>query len=140
MTFDIRTLAIAKTGVVPVRDASGEKQYDEAGNALTITVHSPGTKKYNQASHDMRTANGDRMVNKMQGKADGKQTADDEITESAEFLAAITISFDNFGAGELTGYDLFESVYSNLEIGHIADDVRKFINDRANFMRPVMKG
>lgn len=139
MTFDIRTLAIAKTGVMAVRNAAGEKQFDDAGNPLTITVHSPGTKKFNQASHDVRTANSDRMVSKMQGKADGKQTADDEITEGADFLSAITISFDNFGSGDLTGHDLFESVYANLEIGHIADDVRKFINDRANFMRPEMR-
>lgn len=139
MTFDIRTLAIAKTGVIPVRNAAGEKQFDEAGNPLTITVHSPGTKKFNQASHDMRTANSDRMVSKMQGKSDGKQSADDELTESAEFLAAITISFDNFSYGDATGYAQFEACYADIEIGHIADDVRKFINDRANFMRPEMR-
>jgi len=138
MSFDIRTLAISKTGEVPVRNAQGEKQYDADGKLLTITVHSPGTKAFNAAQHSRNLRNSDRMVNKMQGKADGKQTADDAIEERAEFLAAITVSFNNFGIEGLTGKAAFAKVYEDLELGHIADDVEKFIGDRANFMRASM--
>lgn len=136
MSFDIRTLAISKTGEVPVRNAQGEKQYDADGKLLTITVHSPGTKAFNAAQHARQLRNSDRMVNKMQGKADGKQTAEDATEERAEFLTAITISFNNFGIDGQTGRAMFASVYGDLELGHIADDVEKFVGDRANFIRP----
>lgn len=135
--FDIRTLAISKTGEVPVRNALGEKQCD-GDKLLSITVHSPGTKAFNAASHARQLRNSDRMVNKMQGKADGKQTAEDATEERAEFLAAITISFNNFGVEGLTGKAAFAKVYEDLELGHIADDVEKFVGDRANFMRASM--
>lgn len=135
MSFDIRTLAISKTGEVPVRNAQGEKQYD-ADKLLSITVHSPGTKAFNAASHARQLRNSDRMVNKMQGRADSKQTADDATEERAEFLAAITIGFNNFSVEGLTGKAAFAKVYGDLELGHIADDVEKFIGDRANFIRP----
>ena len=136
--FDIRTLAISKTGEVPVRNALGEKQYDADGKPLTITVHSPGTKAFNAAAHARQLRNSDRMVNKMQGKADGKQTAEDATEERAEFLAAITISFNGFGVEGLTGKAAFAKVYEDLELGHLADDVEKFVGDRANFMRASM--
>lgn len=135
--FDIRTLAISKTGEVPVRNAQGEKQYVD-GKLLTITVHSPGTKQFNAAQHARQLRNSDRMMDKMQGKADGKQTAEDAAEERAEFLTAITISFNNFEVEGLTGRAAFASVYSDLELGHIADDVEKFIGARSNFIRPSM--
>ena len=134
MSFDIRTLAISKTGEVPVRNAQGEKQYD-GDTPVTITVHSPGTKAFNAAQHARNLRNSERMMNKMQGKADGKQTAEDAIEERAEFLAAITISFNGMG---IDGKAAFAKVYGDLELGHIADDVEKFIGDRANFIRPSM--
>lgn len=136
MSFDIRTLAISKTGEVPVRNAQGEKQYDADGKSLSITIHSPGTKQANAAQHARNLRNSERMMNKMQGKADGKQTAEDAIEERAEFLAAITVSFNNFSVEGLTGKAAFAKVYGDLELGHIADDVEKQFGDRANFIRP----
>lgn len=140
MTFDIRTLAISNTADMPVRDAAGEKQFDADGNPCSITLFSPGTKKYNSAMHARNTRNSERVMQKMQGKADGKQSADDAIEERAEFLASVTSSFNNFGIEGLAGYDLCRAVYSDLEIGHIADGAEKFLAERANFMRPCMKG
>lgn len=135
MSFDIRTLAISKTGEMPVRNAAGEKQYD-GDKPLTITVHSPGTKAFNAAAHARQLRNSERVMNKMQGKADGKQSADDATEERAEFLAAITVSFNGFGIDGQSGKAMFASVYGDLELGHIADDVEKFVGDRANFIRP----
>lgn len=135
MSFDIRTLAISKTGEVPVRNASGEKQYD-GDKPLSITVHSPGTKAFNAAQHARQLRNSERMMDKMQGKADGKQTAEDAAEERAEFLTAITISFNNFGVDGLTGKAAFAKIYGDLELGHIADDVEKYVGSRANFIRP----
>ena len=139
MTFDIRTLAISKTGEVPLRNAAGEKQYDDAGAPLSITVHSPGTREFNAAQHARAQRNNERMMNKMQGKADGKQTAEDAVEERAEFLVGITVSFNSFGVEGKSGKAAFASVYGDLELGHIADDVEKFVAERANFIRPSTK-
>lgn len=139
MTFDIRTLAISKTGEVPLRNAVGEKQYDAADAPLSITVCSPGTREFNAAQHARAQRNNERVMSKMQGKADGKQSADDAVEERAEFLASITVSFNNFSVDGKTGKAAFASVYGDLELGHIADDVEKFVAERANFIRPSMK-
>lgn len=133
MTFDIRTLAISKTGEVPLRNAAGEKQYDADGKLRSITVYSPGTREFNAAQHARTQRNNDRVMAKMQGKADGKQSAEDATQERAEFLAGITVSFNNVG---IEGKAAFAKVYADLELGHIADDVEKFVADRANFIRP----
>lgn len=140
MSFDIRTLAISKTGEVPVRNAAGERQYDAEGKPLTITVHSPGTKAFNAAQHARSQRNNDRVVSKMQGKSDGNLTAEDAAQERAEFLASITVSFNGFGVDGLEGKAAFAKVYGDLELGHIADDVEKFVSERGNFMRPCMQG
>lgn len=137
MSFDIRTLAISKTGNVPLRDAAGARQYDDEGNPLTITVHSPGTKAYNAAQHARTQRNNDRVMSKMQGKSEGNLTAEDAAEERAQFLAAITVSFNGFGGEDKA---LFAKVYADPELGHIADDVEKFVSDRANFIRPSMQG
>jgi hypothetical protein len=104
---------------------------------LTITLYSPGTKQYNEASHARALRNNDRMMSKMQGKVDGKQTADDAVEERAEFLTAITASFNNFGADfDAGGRKKIAETYADLELGHIADDADKFAAERANFIRP----
>jgi hypothetical protein len=75
----------------------------------------------------------------MQGSSDDKQSAEEKTAEQAEFLAACTASFNGFGIEDLAGYELFKAVYSDIEIGHIADDASKFLASRANFLKPQPK-
>lgn len=135
MTFNIKKLAIAATGTMLVRDATGEAQVDEQGQALSITFHSPGTKKHQAAKHASEERNNTRVLGRMQGKSEAKQSADDKLQERATFLSAITVSFNNFGNGDLAGHQLFMKTYSDLELGHIADDAEKFNGDRGNFIK-----
>lgn len=135
MTFNIKKLAIAATGTMPVRDATGEAQFDEQGNPLSITFHSPGTKQHQAAKHAAEERNNTRVFGRMQGKSEAKQSADDKLQERATFLSAITVSFNNFGNGDLAGHQLFMKTYSDLELGHITDDAEKFNGDRGNFKR-----
>lgn len=134
--LNIKKLAIATTATMPVRDAAGEPQFDDAGNAATITLHSPGTKEYQKAKHAAEERNSTRVFGRMQGKLDTKQSAADKVTERAEFLAACTVSFNNFDYNGAAGYELFKSVYADIELGHIADDAEKFLGDRGNFIKP----
>ena len=132
--FDVKKLAIAQTATMPLRDAAGEKQFDEKGNALSITVYSPGSKQFQQTKHVAEEKNSTRMVAKMQGKQDGKINWSDKLDERAVQLANCTVSFNGWGIEGLVGHELFKKVYSDIELGHIADDVEKFINERSNFM------
>src|SRR3990167_10527421 len=133
--FDINSLEINETAEMPVRNAAGEKQYGGA-KPLTITVHGPASRLYQQIKHQNEERNSTRLVAKMQGKDDSSVTMEDKAEEKAEQLDSITISFNNFGSGSLAGHELFLSVYKNQKLGHIADDVERFVNARASFMKP----
>ncbi|MEH3087725.1 MAG: hypothetical protein PGN26_14595 [Xylophilus ampelinus] len=131
--FNLRALAIAATGKMPIRDAVGEVQKDEAGNPLTITFHSPGSKAFQKAKHAAEQRNNDRVMARMQGKSEAKLSAEDKAAERAEFLAACTISIDGADLDGQSGHEAFKALYSDLELGHIADDADKFLADRGNF-------
>ena len=137
--FNLKKLAIAATADMIVRDAAGEAQLDDAGLPLSITMHSPGTKAYQKAKHASEERNNNRVFSRMQGKAESKQTAEDKIAERAEFLASVTISFNNFGYEDKRGYEMFKAAYGDIEIGHIADDADKFLGDRGNFWKASPK-
>lgn len=141
--FNIKSLAIAPTATMPLRDANGEIQYDptkldEGGNPtteLSITFYSPGTKKFQAAKHAAEERNNGRVFSRMQGRMDNKQSAEEKLRERATFLAAVTASFNGFGDGQGAGYELFLRTYSDPELGHILEDGEKFVNDRGNFKK-----
>lgn len=136
--FQIKTLAIQATATLPVRSAAGEPQFD-GDKPVTITLYGPGSKQYQAAKHRAEERNSTRAFARMQGKPEGKQTVQDKITERAEFLAACTASFNNFGIDGLAGHELYLAVYSDIEIGHIADDCEKLLGERANFLPALAK-
>jgi hypothetical protein len=129
MTFDINKLEIDDNGKYHVTDAKGNPQYLDADESIpvTITLISPGTKKAAKAQFERDEARSARVLGSMAGKK-SKRTEDDEIRERAKFLADVTVSLDGF---EYPGGA--EALYRNLKLGHIADGVEKFFNDRGNF-------
>ena len=133
--FDINTLEINDTADMPVKNAAGEKQYAD-GKLLTITVHGPASKTYQQIKHLNEQENTTRLMAKMQGKEDPELSLEEKAAKRADQLAKVTSSFNGFGSGDLTGYQLFKSVYGNPRLGHIADDLEKFVNNRASFTNP----
>lgn len=133
--YNIKNLAIAPTADMPVRDAAGAPQFDAAGNPLTITFHSPGTQAFQRARHARDERNNMRVFARMQGKADGRASAEDQNAERAQYLADVTVAFNHFGIDGLAGEALYKNVYADLELGHIAEDSEKFLADRGNFMK-----
>jgi len=125
--FDIKKLSITDSGKYHVTDAKGDPQYDDAGNAITITLASPGTKKAAQAQFKRDQLRSARVLGEMGGKTSKRQEID-ERTERAGFLADITESLDwfDFPGGP-------KALYMDLTVGHIADGVEKYYNDRGNF-------
>lgn len=119
--YDINKLAILDKADYTVTDAAGNEQ------PVTITIASPGTKKAAKAQFKRDEARSARVLGAMGGKA-SKRTEQDEINERAQFLADITESLNGF---DYPGGP--KALYSNLPLGHIADGVEKFYNDRGNF-------
>lgn len=136
--FDITTLEISDSTKYAVTSADGTEQFDEKGRPITITVASPGTEKAMRAQHVRDEKQASRSVALLTGKSQ-KNAEAAKHTERAEFLAAITESFDNFSYGGKSGYEAYKALYLNPKLGHIADGVEKTFNDRGNFMPDAPK-
>lgn len=132
--LNIKSTAIAATAAMTVRNAAGEPLSDAGGNPITIMLYGPGSKKYQAAKHKAEERNNTRAFSRMQGKSEGKISAEEKLTERAEFLAACTASFNGFGYNDLSGREAHLATYADIEIGHIADDAEKFLAERANFL------
>ena len=132
--FDITTLAATETSIVELVGGDDAPLYDGKGKRLTITVYGPGTKVYQRAQQRQQNQLMDKI--KKRGKMD--QSAEEKLTEQAEFLAACTVSFNGFAyppAEGLEGQELFRKAYADPSIGFIAAQVAAHINDWANFTK-----
>lgn len=124
--FDINKLAITDSAKWHVTDAAGKPQYD-GDTPITITIHSPGTKKAAQAQFDYAKKRSERSMRQLGGAA-VVWTEADERRERAAFLAEITISLDGF---EYRGGA--PALYADIKLPHIADGVQKIFNELGNF-------
>ena len=129
----IKKLAINSTGTMLVRDAAGTPVEDENG-AWSITFHSPGTKEFQKALHAFTEKKSGGLSAIMGGnKADNKDPAQD-VKDLAVFLAAVTVSFNNFDYEGKVGHAAYLKAYEDIEIGHIADEANKYLGKRGNFL------
>lgn len=124
--MDIRTKAVQPTGRIELRDAN-----DELMAGVAVNVYGPGSKQY--AAAQSRQQN--RMIDKLKSKGKTDQTAEQKAAETAEFLADITVGFENLEYDGKEGRALALAVYSDVTIGFIADQVAKFVGDWANFTK-----
>lgn len=124
--FDINSLDIADSAKWHVTDAAGKPQYD-GDKPITITIHSPGTKKAAQAQFDFAKKRQERSMKQL-GGVTVAWTEADERRERAAFLAEITISLDGF---EYRGGA--PALYADIKKPHIADGVQKTFNELGNF-------
>lgn len=135
--FDITTIAVAATTTFQLRDAAGNLLFtaaadNEAAQPVNVTVYGPGSAQYADATAKRNR----RQLERLRKKGRVEITADETTKEVSEFLAAITVSFDNLSyppAGGATGYELFKAVYADRRLGFIADQVQEKIGDWENF-------
>jgi hypothetical protein len=129
--MDIRTKAVQATSTLHLRDAADELMFD-GDKPVTVTIYGPGSKQFAKAQQ----AQQNRMLDSLKRKGKTDQTAEQKRAEQAEFLTECTASFENLTYDALTGAALAKAVYSDIEIGFIADQVAKHIGDWANFSKP----
>ena len=132
MSNSLKKLAIAAIATMLVRDAAGAVVEDENG-AWSITFHSPGTKTYQKAFHAYQEKKSGGLSAIISGNKDKKDPAQDTL-DLADFLAAVTVSFNNFDYEGKVGHAAYRAAYADIEIGHVADDANKFLGNRGNFL------
>lgn len=133
--FDIKSLAVKETNDLHLRNADDELLYDAEGKPITITLYGPGSKVYARA----QAASQNRMIDKLKKKGKTDQTAEEKAQEQAEFLAACTVSFNNFAYGGMSDPEQFKAAYADQSIGFIAEQVGKHINDWSVFTPGLVK-
>ena len=130
--MDIKRFAVDETGVLALRDSGDEPMLGEDGAPMTITLYGPGSKQYARA----QAAQQNRMIDKPKRKGKTEQSAEEKVREQAEFLAGCTKEFSaNIEMDALKGEALFKAVYSEPDIGFIAEQVGKHLGDWSNFKR-----
>jgi hypothetical protein len=136
--LNIASLAVAATAALHVKGPTGEPLYADEARTLPVRihVHGPGSRAYGI----VETRQSARALKRMQDN-DGKITAatpEERMTETAEDLAAITVSFENFDYQRsdevvLAGADMFRAAYLDQGLGYITRQVTKFVGDWGNF-------
>lgn len=128
--FNIKKLAIASTAAMPVVDPKGSPVKGDDGTPLSITLKGPGTREFNSAKHRY-----DERVNELNMLRLKGGKVEEGVTEKAraEFFADVTVSFNGFDYDGRGGYEAYKAAYLDPEIGHITEDVNKFLADRGNF-------
>lgn len=128
--FNIQALAAVETSDLHLRNADDELLFDANGKPVSITLYGPGSKPYAKAA----SARQNRMLDKLKRKGKVDQTAEQKAEEHADFLASVTVSFNNFEYGKgLSGVDMFRAAYADSKIGFVAEQAGKHVGDWANF-------
>jgi hypothetical protein len=130
--FDITKVATSDTSLLHLRGPEDELLFDADKNPVQVELYGPGSRPYVQA----QTKRANRSVQRLQKKGKFEMSSDEQITEQAEFLTAITARFINLSyppAGDAQGSDLAKAVYSDPKIGFIAEQVSKHAGEWGNF-------
>lgn len=134
--FDPSKYRINETADFEVVDAKGDAIVLENGQQWTIAVASPGTNKAMRAKDKLKKATQGDLMSQMAGKK-SKRDELAETRDTADFLMAITESTnaDGLTYNGKTGMDALREIYLDPFMGHIADGLQAFFNDRGNFYK-----
>lgn len=130
--FDITTLKAEETGTLELLNGQDEALVDDKGKRLSITLYGPGSKQYANA----QAKRNNRTVERLRKKGKSDLSAEEQAAETAEFLAACTVSFNGWEytpAKDRGEKEHFKAAYADPSLGFIRDQVSEFIGDWANF-------
>jgi len=132
--FDITKVRALETAQIDLVKGDGSPLYDDEGNVLSVTVHGPGSKLWQQADAE-RNRRRTVRIEKNRGKISAalENAREDEI----DFLTAVTASFNGWSyPGEFASpRDMFRAAYADDTIGYIRDHVHKEAVDWSVFTR-----
>lgn len=131
MSLNLKSKAAAETFDVKLIGTDDEPMLNEAGVQASITVYGPGTKSFAKAS----ASRAERMISRMKKHGKSKLSVEDQIAENSEFLAAITVRLNACDYEGSTDTSAIKAMYSDTELGFIADQVQKAVGDWSNFTK-----
>lgn len=128
MSFDVSQLENADQGQFTVLRQNGDEMVID-GKPVVITMHGLGSKPEVSAERKLKRAAAMSMTSTLQGRH-SPTAEDDEFRRRAEYLAACTISVDNWPAegGAL-------AIYLNPKLGYITTQAERYLANAANFMK-----
>lgn len=136
--MNIKKFAVSPTSRLHLRNASDELMYADGADGqpdltkpMAVILYGPGSKQYQTA----QAANANKMVERLRRKGKVEQTAQERAAEQAEWLCSCTQGFENVEYGDLTGDAMARAIYTDPEIGFIADQVAKHVQDWGNFTK-----
>lgn len=138
MAFDITKKRALETGDIALVNGDGSPMLDDEGNQLSVTVHGPGSKVWQQATAEMNRKRAERM-RKNGGKVEA--ALDNALDDQIEFLCRVTISFNGWEyPTEQSGTAaMFRAAYTDDTLGFIRDHVYGEVNDWSAFTKGSAK-
>ena len=124
---DLSAFFLVETGAVEIDLPNGDPMVI-GDQRVTVHVYGPATTRYQKAQDelDKQAAMRAAALFKFQGAKNKKDEIDKEA--NARFLAAITERIDGING------DPFE-IYADARVKYLADQVRTYIGDQANFFK-----
>lgn len=138
MSFDITKKRALEMGTINLKAGDGSPLLDDAGNQLSVTVHGPGSKVWQQASADTNRKRAERM-RKNGGKIEA--ALDNATADVIDFLCRVTVSFNGWTypvAEGGTSHDMFRAAYSDDLLGFIREHVYEESQDWAGFTQRAL--
>ncbi|HEY0823055.1 MAG TPA: hypothetical protein VGD76_04645 [Ramlibacter sp.] len=132
--MDIRQFSVPETAVFQLQDAAERPMYADGDTSKPMRVHlySPGSKQYAKAQADRNT----RLVERINVKGKmAPMTVEESIREKATYLADCTYSWENVEFEGKQGRDLSMAIYSETNLGFIADQNAKRLGDWKDFLK-----
>jgi hypothetical protein len=128
--FDITSTKVSETALLQLTDAEEAPLIGDGDKQCAIVLYGPGSKAYAAAEAKKNNKVMDRL--KRKGKAD--MSPEEQRAQQADFLAAITVEFQNFTypVGDGIAPDP-RALYMDRSLGFITDQVQAFVGDWGNF-------
>lgn len=138
---NLRKFAVSQTTRLHLRDANDNLMYADGTDGkpdhdkpIAATLYGPASKEYAKAT----AAQSNRLMNRLKQKGKVEQSAEQKAQEDADFLADITVNFENLEPGKdvTTDRGTIVAQYLDTEIGFVRDQIAKHVNDWSNFTKP----
>lgn len=124
--FDLSAFENVESGTFTVLDRDGDEMLFD-GKPVKITMHGTGSKPQVAAERKKIKAAKQVLYAGIGGRV-AKNAEEEEFAREAEYLAACTISIENF---PIPGGAL--ALYSNQKLSYITKQAQRFLAEDANF-------
>ncbi len=137
MAYDITRKRAAETAEIELVEGDGSPMLDDEGHQLTVTIHGPGSKLWQQADAERSRRRAQRFEKNRKASAAFEEAREDQL----DFLSAITVSFNGWeyphpeGKKWPTKRAEFLAAYSDDSIGYIRDHVNSEANNWSAFTK-----